>query len=200
MCTPGNPTSTLVTGTPDGGSVSMPVTPPTVKIPDTDSSARLALVTQGLGTVSSAAGAFVKASAESAAAKQNAAIATAAAINEQRVGDSTAQRLYAQTNQLKGTQRASLAARGLDLGTGSPLDILTSTDVMGAADQATNKTDTQLRVNADLNKAAFYKSQASNASPFVSAGSSLVTGAGKVADKWYDYKKAGNFANGFFGS
>lgn len=197
MCTPGGtPTDSLLT----------PIDVTAQKIDPSDptgsraSSARLAMATQSLGAVTSAAGAFTKANTERETATYNAKMADAAAINAQRVGDSQAQKLYAQTNQLKGTQRASLAARGLDLGSGSPLDILTSTDVMGAADQATLKTNTQNDVQAAQNKAAYYRSQASNASPFVSAATSLVTGAGKVSDKWYDYKKSGMFSNGFFGS
>lgn len=193
MCTPG--------ASPDGTLLS-PVNVTAQKMDpsgQTTSQARLALLTQGAGTITSAAGAFAKANADRQAALNNASTATAAAFNEQRVGDIQAQKLYAQTNQLKGSQRASMAARGLDLGSGSPLDILTGTDVMGAADQATLKTNTQLNVNADMNKAAYYRSQASNASPFVSAGTSLVTGASKVSDKWYDDKKSGLFSNGFFG-
>lgn len=194
MCTPGGtPTDTLLT----------PIDVTAQKMdpnPAGTSQARLAMVTQGLGTLTSAAGAFSKANADRLAAQNNANLALSAANNEQRVGDSQAQKLYAQTSQMKGTQRASFAARGLSLSTGSPLDILTSTDVMGAADQNTLKVNTQNAVNADLNKAAYYKSQASNDSPFVSVGTSLVTGASKVSDKWYDAKKAGLFTNGFFGS
>lgn len=195
MCTPG--------ATPDNDTLLTPVNVTAQKMdpnPAITSQARLSLATQSLGALTSAAGAFAKANAERQTSLFNAKVAEGDAINQQRIGDSQAQKLYAQTNQLKGTQRASLAARGLDLGTGSPLDILTSTDVMGGADQATLKTNTQNNVQADLNKAAYYKSQASNASPFVSAATSLVTGAGKVSDKWYDYKKSGLFQNGFLGS
>lgn len=200
MCGPNPSTGSLITTMPDGSSSSMAVSAPKYNVPDTDAQARVALLTQSAGSITSAAGAFAKAQADKAAANNNQKIAEADAINQERIGDSTAQKLYANTSQLKGTQRATMAARGLDLGSGSPLDILTSTDVMGAADQKTNKENTQLNVNADLRKAAYYKSQASNVSPFVAAGTSLVTGASKVSDKWYDFKKAGNFQNGFFGS
>lgn len=210
MCAPGGtPTQTLLgsTNINQGGSMgpimSTPVTTPMplpeVSIPQSDSAARLALVTQGLGSVTSAVGAFSKANADRMAAQNNVRIANDQAANAVRMGDIQAQKLYQQTSQLKGTQRATLGASGVDLGSGSPLDILTSTDVMAKTDQDTLKTNTQLDVNAAMNKAAYYRSQASNASPFVSAASSLVTGAGAVAGKWYDFKKAGNFSSGFFG-
>lgn len=209
MCVPGGNPITLLgsTNINQGGSqgpiMSTPVTTtmssPEVSMPQSDSAARLAMVTQGLGSLTSAAGAFAKANADRMAAETNVQIAKAQADNAIRMGDSQAQKLYQQTSQLKGTQRATMGASGVDLGSGSPLDILTSTDVMAKTDQNTLKYNTQLDVNAAMSKAAYYRSQASNASPFVSAGSSLVTSAGAVADKWYDFKKAGNFSNGFFG-
>lgn len=167
--------------------------------PQTDAQARIGLLTQTAGALTSAAGAFTKASAAQATAKYNMQVANADALNQARVGDSQAQKIYQSTSQMKGTQRASFAARGLDLGVGSPLDVLTSTDVMGATDQATLKTNTQQNINADYAKASYYKSQASNSNPFVAAVPTLVTGAASVNSKWYDDKKAGLFSAGFFG-
>lgn len=195
MCTPGaTPTSSLLTTPPPSTDPLAPINVTAKYIPTAeDTQAKFGLLTQAGGALVSAAGAFTKAQATADTARFNARQASADALNQQRVGDSQAQKLYQQTSQIKGTQRASFAARGLDLGVGSPLDVLTSTDVMGANDQATLKQNTQQAVYADRDKAEYYKSQASNSNPFVAGATSLLTGASKVSSKWYDDKKSGLF-------
>ena len=106
----------------------------------------------------------------------------------------SAQRM--KTKSLSATQRTMLAASGVDMTQGSALRILTDTDYMGAKDEAT------LRQNAG-NEAAAYRLQGAglgaqadmarfqnNAiSPGVAAASSLLTGAGQVADMWYRFNR-----------
>lgn len=100
------------------------------------------------------------------------------------------------TKALQGTQRANMAASGVDLTQGSPLHILTDTDYMGALD------DQQLADNAQQ-EASAYRLQAagligdaamaqmagSAANPGGAAAGSLLTGATQVAQAWYRYKK-----------
>lgn len=198
MCGAGTPDqATLMGSMPSvngaaGASFDATINPPPINIQaDPSETARNGLLTQASGAITGAVGAFSKASQAQQASKYNMDLANQNMLNDARVGDSQAQKLYQQTSQLKGTQRASLAARGLDLGSGSPLDILTSTDVMGATDQATLKQNTRQNIAADQAKADFYRRQASASNPFIASGTSLVTGASKVADKWYDDKKAG---------
>lgn len=97
--------------------------------------------------------------------------------------------------QLKSTQRAGFAARGVALDEGSALNILNDTDYMGNLDALT------LRDNA-AKEAWGYRTQGANAasdaallsgraeaeSPFGAAASSLLTGAGAVASSWYNRK------------
>ncbi len=91
-----------------------------------------------------------------------------------------------QTAQLKGSQRAALAANGVSLGEGSALDILTSTDYMGERDALT------IRDNA-ARQAWGYRTQgqsytdnsnlltntAASISPNQAAGTSLLTSASR---------------------
>jgi hypothetical protein len=96
------------------------------------------------------------------------------------------------TAQLKGTQTASLAAHGVALDQGSVLDVLTSTDVMGAADAATIRDNANKEAWGDRVQAANYRAQASAANPWAAGVGSLIGGANAVADRWYKYKVAGS--------
>lgn len=96
---------------------------------------------------------------------------------------------------LKGSQRASLAGRGIDIGEGTPLDILTSTDYMKEVDFGTARRNSQSEAwlhkeNAKAYDAEseMYSEAAGNVSPFSSAAGSLLTGAGQVASSWYRWR------------
>jgi hypothetical protein len=102
------------------------------------------------------------------------------------------------TAQLKGTQRASLAARGLDLGEGSALNILTDTDYMGELDALTIRDNAAreawgYRENAKgaMSDAAMMRMRASAESPAMAATGSLLSGATSVASSWYGLKNVG---------
>ena len=97
--------------------------------------------------------------------------------------------------QLRGTQRAALAARGVALDEGSPLAILDATDYMGALDadtiaKNTNREAWALRQQARnaVGNADVLDWRADQESPLVSAGATLLTGAGTVARDWYNRK------------
>ncbi|WP_369952268.1 hypothetical protein [Ralstonia syzygii] len=104
------------------------------------------------------------------------------------------------TAQLKSSQRTALAANGVDLGSDSAVNVLTSTDVMGDIDANT--------IAANAVRAAFgYRTQATNfqndalmkrasasaISPIGSAAGTLLSSAGQVAGNWYLMKKNGLF-------
>ncbi|OZI23752.1 hypothetical protein CAL26_09995 [Bordetella genomosp. 9] len=76
-----------------------------------------------------------------------------------------------QTAQLKGTQRAALAANGVSLGGGSALDILAGTDYMGEQDALT------IRDNA-ARQAWGYRTQGQN---YVDNSGLLATNADKIS-------------------
>lgn len=103
---------------------------------------------------------------------------------------------------LKGTQTASMAARGLDVGEGTAANILTETDYFGAQDARTIAQNAEnqiaaIRTNAARDAWGFrvqgtnYAAQADlnsmrarNENPLLAGAGTLLTGAGSVADKW----------------
>lgn len=99
---------------------------------------------------------------------------------------------------LKGQQIAQMAANGVALDEGSPLRVLTDTDVMTAADVNTvhdnalkeawgyNVSAANERANANL-----MRWRANQESPFKSAATTLLTSAGTVASRWYAMRNAG---------
>jgi hypothetical protein len=103
------------------------------------------------------------------------------------------------TAQLKGTQTATLAAHGVALDQGSALDILTSTDVMGAADAATIHDNAAKESWGYKVQASNYRSQAANANPWAAGGASLLGSAASVADRWYKYNKQTGYASDYAG-
>ena len=104
--------------------------------------------------------------------------------------------LTMKTGQLKSTQRASMAANGIDLGSDSAVNILTTTDVMGEIDR--NNLETNV-----IRNAWGYKTEAANATassimnqakssginPSMAYNSSLLSNAGSVAMNWYTMSK-----------
>jgi len=99
------------------------------------------------------------------------------------------------TAQLKGAQTASLAARGLDIGTGSALNILSDTDYLGEIDALTIRDNSRreawgIRQGAqnDTNNAGVLRGAGNAISPIGAGATSLLTGAGQVAKQWYYLK------------
>lgn len=97
--------------------------------------------------------------------------------------------------QTMGTQRATLAGRGIDISEGSALNILTDTEYMSQQDSLTVKDNTaksvwgaKVQANNDRANAGLYQMKADNESPFLSGVGSLLTSAPKVSDAWNTYK------------
>lgn len=159
----------------------------------------VALGAQGVGAAFAASGAYTKAVADKTAygmqadvADQNAVIARAQASDAITRGQTSTFNSQLRTRQVKGQQIAEMAANGLDLSEGTPLNILTDTEFMGENDagviarnaikeawgysvQAAN-----MKSNADL-----FRYRADMESPGRAAATSLLTSAGSVAQKWY---------------
>ena len=185
-----------------------------------------ALAMQGAGAASSALGAYSSTQASKSSLNLQATLADInakstmdmAAINQQMAESSAQQTLLTgqrevqksqiSTANLKGAQRASMAANGIDLGEGTALQILTSTDVLGEADANTlqanavraafgYRTQGQAQFNAARTQATNSTSQAvmSRASadamnPLTAASTSLLGSGAAVASGWYQYNKA----------
>ncbi len=130
-------------------------------------------------------------------AKQNEAIAKSQAGDAIVRGQTTENNVRQKTAHLKSAQIADLAARGIDLSSGSALDILTSTDVMGERDALTARDNANREawghevaaVNAS-NNAEMLDWRAEQQSPGMDATATLLGGAGKVASSWYAMRNA----------
>ena len=161
------------------------------------------LVMQGFGAATSALGAYGAARSQKIGlrgaadiADINANIAELAAQQTEEAGRREMGRVQMSTAQLKGRQRASLAANGVDLGEGSALQILTTTDVMGEIDANTVQANAvraawgqRIQGTSMSNDARMKRAQASAISPFGAAATSLLGSAGGVAKSWYEYDK-----------
>lgn len=124
--------------------------------------------------------------------RNNAQIAEWQAEDAIKRGDKAASRVRMQAKQLKGTQRARLAANGVDLGEGSALQILSDTDYFADVDASTvldnaAKEAWALRTQAAgaMAEADLFAGRAAAERPLLAAGTSLLTSAGQVAGRWY---------------
>lgn len=102
------------------------------------------------------------------------------------------------TASLKGSQRARLAASGVALDEGSPLNVLQDTDYLGDLDARTIRDNAAKEAWSYRNQSAGFTSdasmlsaRASAESPLMAGATSLLGGAGLVADSWYRHNQAG---------
>lgn len=165
------------------------------------------------GGLYSAVGSYYAASSQKTALKGQATLAdTNARLSELQAqsailqGQREEQKSRLATANLKSSQRASMAANGVDLGSDTAVNILTTTDTMGEIDANT--------INANAARAAWgYRTQATNyknealmtrataksINPFMAAGTSLLTSAGAVSANWYKLGKEGALSGTMYG-
>jgi hypothetical protein len=119
-------------------------------------------------------------------------------------GNKQASSILLKGGQMKSTQRANMAANGVDLGSDTAVNILTTTDAMSRIDADT------VVANA-VRQAWGYRTQATNytndanikratadaINPNQVALATFLDGAGKVASSWYSLNKVGAIDNGF---
>lgn len=162
---------------------------------------------QTAGAVYSSVGAYYAAQEKQAALKAqagldeiNARISERSAQQELRAGQLNEQRSRLGTAALKGSQRAALAANGVDLGSDSAIALLTTTDVMGEIDANQIATGAlrsawgyRTQGVSQQNSALMARAQASSISPLSSGATTLLTGATSVASSYYTMQKAGVF-------
>lgn len=132
---------------------------------------------------------------QSAVASNNAKVAEWQAADAKERGDRAAADTRRKYAALQGTQRASLAARGLDISEGSANAILTDTDFFGAYDQNVTRANAEreawghrVRASNFGGDAAAYSASADAENPLLSgalAGASSYFSSPLVASKWY---------------
>lgn len=137
-------------------------------------------------------------------ADTNARIAELGAQSALLQGQQQVGALTLNAGRLKSRQRATMAANGIDLGTGNAAEIQASTDTMteidrntleanavrsawGMRTQATNYQNEAMAARAS--KRPSLPSVTSAISPFASFSSSLMGSAGSVAGSWYQFSK-----------
>jgi len=162
----------------------------------------LSIASTVVGGVFSAIGQQRQAEAQANAANYNAAVARNAALFAQQQGEVNAQAADRRTAAMIGRQRAAYAAGGLDVNSGSPLDIQADTAQFGRLNSLT------IRNNAARQAYGYQanaKLDAASASNYESAGNtamigSLIGAGTSVGDKWSSYAQAGvdPFAVGAF--
>lgn len=148
------------------------------------------LVMTGLGAVTSAYGAYQQGQAQGAAMEAQAKIYEAQAADSQRRASREERLMREQGARIKGRQRAVLGASGINLSTGSPMDVIADTQRSIEMDAWTIRENAGRESWGYQSQASVSKAGASNArqAGYFGAGSNLLTGAGMVADKWYAYK------------
>lgn len=152
-------------------------------------------------TLLGAAGAIQQGQAASASARytaqvqdMNAQIAERKAKDALERGALEEQRKRQEVAQLRGRQTAALAANGVDLSFGSPLDTIVDTAVLGEMDALTIRTNANresydFRVEAANQRAGASASRAQGENAltgsYLNAGGTILAGAGKA----YGYSK-----------
>lgn len=167
----------------------------------------LSLGMQAFGAATSVIGNFYGARTQSRNLKHqatlagiNARIAELGAQSALQQGQRQNAALTLQAGQLKSSQRAAMAANGVDLSVSNAAEIQASTDLMKEIDSNTTRANAMrtawgYRTQATnyQNQAAMARATASSISPFGSAFSTLLTSAGSVAGSWYQMSQAGMF-------
>ena len=147
----------------------------------------IAAVGATAGAGLSAYSAYQQNSVAKAVASNNAAMAEISAQDSLRRGEKDVQETQRRAAMLKGAQRSNMAAKGLDLGTGTAAQLQDQTDFFAAADVATQRTNALKDAQGFRSQGANYRAEASGYSPALSATASLLNSAGPVADRWMKY-------------
>ena len=145
-----------------------------------------------LGTLASAGSQYQAAKSGQAMAEQNAKLAEQQGMASLAQGRMEQEKVARRARQIQGSQRAAYGASGVDISSGSPLEIQADTEYQAAQDKAL------IRYNSELKKWGFdvesanYKRQAAQqgnmansalVSGLLGAGSSILNGSGMLGSK-----------------
>lgn len=166
--------------------------------------ATISIIMSAASAVTGVVGSIQQSNAAKSQAEYQAAVARNNQIYAQRAADEAKQRGAAAeakarmaTKGLQGRQRAVLASNGLDVSDGSALDIQQDTAGLGEIDALTIRSNAEREAQGYLQQgsnfggeAALYDARARNAasSGMWSGATTILGGAGSVAQKWYQLK------------
>jgi hypothetical protein len=153
----------------------------------------LALGASVTAGVMGAAGAYQQGQVAKQVGRNNQIMAEYAAQDAQRRAGEDAVKIQQKAAQLKGSQRATMAAKGLDLSEGTAAELLDQTDFFGATDAATARSNGNRDAWSARTQGTNARAQGDAAARQgnLSAFSTLLGTAGSVAGKWYDYGGGG---------
>jgi len=152
-------------------------------------SASLAL--GGVSTVLSTLSQYRAGESSKIQAETQARVQDRAAQDSRDRGESQKDALAIQTGQLLGSQRVAQAANGVELSSGSALEIREDTAVQSARDSLKIGQDAEIEALNLRTQAGINRQAASNISPGTAAATTFIGGASQFADRWYTYKGAG---------
>lgn len=162
----------------------------------------IAMALSGAGMAANMFGAYKSAAGQKAALNYQAGVADSNAnISDQQAHFAElngAQMEYGsrlKTAGMIGDQKAAAAANGVDISTGSPVEIQASTKYLGELDADTIRDNAarqewafKTQATGFRNEAAMDRSTASAMNPWMSGIGSLLSSAGTVSEKWNKYK------------
>lgn len=163
----------------------------------------IALAVTAIAGAVSAKGQYDQGQVAKQVGRNNQIMAEYAAQDAQRRGEEDAQRLRQRGAQIKGAQRANMAAKGLDLSVGTSAELIDQTDFFTETDQATARSNAAREAWSNRAAGANYRAQGDAAARQgnLSAFSTLLATSGQVADRWYTYnppKSKTSSGSGFF--
>ncbi len=158
---------------------------------------------QAVGAYNQAKAQQASLQAESQVALNNAVLAEWQAQDASERGATSAARAMIKGGQVKGAQRAALAANGVDLSGASAQAVLNDTDYITAVDANTIADNAareawgyRMQSRQYVDKARMARAGAESVNPWLAAGTSLLSSATSVARSWYSPTSMGGGSGG----
>lgn len=165
------------------------------------------MAAQGAGLASSVVGSYYGARQQKSSlnfqadiADINARMAESSAQIELQRGQQQVGAITAKAGQVKSSQRAAMAANGIDLGVGNAAEVLATTDLTKEVDANTAQANAvrsawgyRTQASNMMTEAQMKRSTSDSISPWGAAATSLLGGATSVAGTWYGLSKVGAF-------
>lgn len=155
-----------------------------------------ATIAMGAMAVAGALSAYGQAQQGKASAqvgRNNQIMAEYAAQDAIKRGEEDAIKVRQRGDQIKGAQRAKMAASGIDLGVGTAAELQSQTDFFGLQDVATTRNNAAREAWSDRVQGANFRAQGDFARQQGNLGafSTALGTAGQVAGKWMQYSGKG---------
>ena len=131
---------------------------------------------------------------------RNAKVASMQAEDRQRTGQIEEKQMRLKNEQMIGQAKSDLSGSGVQIGTGSTLDVVSDQAAWSEWDVQQHRWDVAKDIWSIKNTASNYSAQSglyrmagqnAESAGNWGAATSVISGAGTVADKWYTYQKGG---------